>query len=185
MPDARIPVGPFGGADTAAVVVRPEVPGDVDAIFAITRAAFTGHPHSQGTEPYIVNWLRSAGGLTLSLVATVEGRAVGHVAFSPVTLSDGTEGWFGLGPVSVLPGLQRRGIGTALIQEGLARLRATGAAGVVLVGDPAYYGRFGFRHRPELTLADVPPAVFLALPLAGPIPRAGVTFHEAFGASAE
>ena len=168
-----------------AVVVRAEAPDDVDAIFAITRQAFAGHPYSQGTEPYIVNWLRAAGALSLSLVATIEGRVVGHVEFSPVAISDGAAGWYGLGPVSVIPGLQRRGIGTALIREGLDRLRATGAGGVALVGDPGYYGRFGFRHRPELTLADVPPNVFLVLPFFGELPSGAVTFHEAFGARAE
>ena len=72
----------------------------------------------------------------MSLVAEVDGRVVGHIAFSPVAMSDGTNHWYGLGPVSVLPQCQRRGIGKALIQEGLARLKELGAKGCCLVGHP-------------------------------------------------
>jgi putative acetyltransferase len=168
----------------AAVAVRPEAPADVGAIFEATRAAFADEPHADGTEPYIVDAVRAAGALTVSLVAILDGRVVGHVAFSPVTVSDGSVGWYALAPVSVVPELQRRGIGSTLIEEGLARLRALGAAGCVLVGDPGYYGRFGFRHRPGLA-SDYPPRVFLALPLMDRVPQARVTFHEAFGVKAE
>jgi putative acetyltransferase len=181
MAGERVPTR--AGAAVKRVVVRAEVPSDVEAIFEVTRAAFEGHPYSEGAEQYIVDALRSAGGLTLSLVATLDGRVVGHVAFSPVTLSDGSEGWFGVGPVSVVPELQRRGIGSALMSEGLARLRALGAAGCVLVGDPAYYVRFGFRARPELDF-DYPPEVCLTLPFADFVPHARVAFHAAFAATA-
>jgi putative acetyltransferase len=128
------------------VKLRPEQPGDESAISAVTEAAFTGHPHSDGSEVGIVERLRGAGALTISLVAEDAGQIVGHAAFSPVTIADGTTGWFGLGPVSVQPGRQREGIGSALIRAGLEQLRQAGAAGCVVLGDPAYYGRFGYSH---------------------------------------
>lgn len=95
-------------------------------------------------------------------------------------MSDGTPGWYGLGPVSVLPELQRQGIGKALIEAGLARLKNMKARGVRLVGHPDYYRKFGFANAPGLTLEGVPPEVFFALALDGRIPRGTVTFHQAF-----
>jgi len=89
---------------------------------------------SNHTEHYIIEALRSAKALTVSLVAEVDGLVVGHIAFSPVTMSDGTKDWYGLGPVSVHPDFQRKGIGKALIQEGLSRLRNLKAKGFCLVG---------------------------------------------------
>ncbi len=126
--------------------------------------------------------LRAAGALTVSLVAEIDGRVVGHVAFSPVTASDGTPDWYGLGPVSVLPEYQRQGIGSALIREGLARLEALQARGCCVVGHPGYYGRFGFENTSELGHEGVPPEAFFVLPFDGECPRGTVAFHEAFGA---
>jgi len=127
------------------IVIRPETVSDADAITGVTVAAFETLEISSHTEQFIVTALRAAGALTLSLVAEIGGRVVGHVAFSPVTISDGTPDWYGLGPVSVLPACQRQGIGKALIREGLSRLRALGARGCCLVGHPDYYRKFGFR----------------------------------------
>ena len=107
---------------------------------------------------------------------------VGHIAFSPVSLSDGTPDWYGLGPVSVLPAYQRQGIGKALIAEGLSRLRAMGARGCCLVGHPEYYRKLGFRNLPGLVHEGVPPEVFLALSLDGHVPQGTVAFHEGFAA---
>lgn len=160
--------------------IRPEAPGDEAAIGALTAAAFTGHPHSDGSEPQIIERLRRLGMLTLSLVAEDDGRILGHVAFSPVTLSGGEGGWYGVGPISVAPGKQKSGIGSALMREGLARLEAQGASGCALVGDPAYYNRFGFIARPELTTTGVPAEFFLVLPLHGEVPSGMVAFHPAF-----
>lgn len=164
----------------ANLILRPETDADIDAIRAVTLAAFHDLAVSRHTEQFIIEALRAAGALTLSLVAEQEGRVVGHIAFSPVVLSDGTPGWYGLGPVSVLPECQRQGIGKALMVEGLARLRGLKAAGCCLVGHPEYYRKFGFRNVPELVLDGVPPEYFFALPLAGPLPRGSVTFHPAF-----
>ena len=109
--------------------------------------------------------------------------AVGHAAFSPVTIGDGSADWYGLGPVAVLPGMQGRGVGAALIREGLARLRALGAAGCVVMGDPAYYRRFGFETRPDLRYPGVPPEYFMALVYTRPA-SGDVAYHEAFAARA-
>jgi len=165
---------------TPPLVIRDEEPRDVATIAALTRAAFTGHPHSNDTEYLIVAALRRFGALTISLVAEEAGRVVGHVAFSPVTIADGSPHWFGLGPVSVAPEKQRRGIGSALIEHGLARLRELGAAGCVVLGEPEYYTRFGFAHDAQLTYAGVPPEYFLALPLGTTSAAGEVRYHTAF-----
>ncbi len=166
------------------MILRCERASDHGAIADLTEVAFATEPHSQHTEQHIIHALRSAGVLTLSLVAEVEGRVVGHVAFSPVTVSGRDLAWYGLGPLAVLPDHQGRGLGSALVREGLRRLGAAGAKGCVLVGHPDFYRRFGFRNLPGLVLEGVPPEVFLALPL-GPDEIVGtVRFHEGFEARA-
>lgn len=165
------------------ILLRDEAPRDFLAISKLTAAAFQSLEISRHTEQFIIEALRSAGALTVSLVAEVEGRVVGHIAFSPVTISDHTAGWYGLGPVSVLPEWQRRGIGTALIQAGLARLKALGGKGCCLVGHPQYYQRFGFRNVATLGCEGIPSEVFFALPLDGPFPQGVVAFHPAFAAT--
>jgi putative acetyltransferase len=164
------------------VLIRNETEVDVDAIAEVTVAAFKTLAISDHTEQFIIAALRSAGALTVSLVAETEGRVVGHVAFSPVTVSDGSRDWYGLGPVSVLPEYQRRGIGSALVRKGLSRLNTLGAGGCCLVGHPEYYGRFGFRNVPGLVCEGVPKEVFFALSLDGHLPQGTVEFHEAFKA---
>lgn len=164
--------------------IRLEQPGDADAIRALTTEAFATAPHSSGTEAAIVDGLRAAGALTLSLVAVEDdeksGKILGHVAFSPVTIDGAERGWFGLGPVSVKPGRQRGGIGSGLIREGLRRLREMGAAGCVLLGDPGYYGRFGFANDPALVLKGVPPEYFMRLGFGAEQPAGTVRYHAAF-----
>lgn len=162
------------------LTLRDETAADEDAITGVTIAAFNTLEVSGHTEQFIIKALRAAGGLTLSLVAELDGQVVGHIAFSPVTMSDGTEGWYGLGPVSVQPHYQRQGIGKALIREGLARLRALGARGCCLVGHPAYYRKFGFENATGLGLEGVPPEVFFVLAFDGRLPQGSVTFHPAF-----
>jgi putative acetyltransferase len=107
---------------------------------------------------------------------------IGHIAFSPVRLSDGTPDWYGLGPVSVVPEHQRQGIGRALIREGLSRLRAVKARGCCLVGHPDYYRKFGFENPAGLVCEGVPQEVFFALSFDGRIPQGTVSFHEGFKA---
>lgn len=166
------------------MLIRPERPGDADAIRALTTEAFASAPHSSGTEAAIIDGLRAAGALTLSLVAIADDAApdaiLGHVAVSPVTIDGAERGWFGLGPVSVRPGRQRGGVGSALIREGLRRLRESGAGGCVLLGDPRYYGRFGFAADPALVLEGVPPDYFMRLAFGGDVPAGTVRYHAAF-----
>lgn len=164
------------------IVIRPEAAADIDAITEVTVAAFQTLEISDHTEQFIVAALRAAGALTVSLVAELDGRVIGHVAFSPVTISDGTRGWYGLGPVSVLPAYQRQGIGKALILEGLARLKVLHARGCCLVGHPDYYRKFGFENVAGLGVEGVPPEAFFALSFDGHMPQGTVTFHPAFAA---
>ena len=164
------------------MIIRDENPGDIQAIHDLTMAAFENHPISRQTEQFIVKALRDAGALSISLVAEVGGQVVGHIAFSPVTISDGTENWYGCGPFSVLPEHQRRGFGKALLAEGLAELRKLGGKGCALVGDPNYYSRFGFKNYPELIHEGVPPEVFLVLPFTDEVPEGKVVFHGGFQA---
>lgn len=166
------------------ITIRPEQPADSAAIFDLTRLAFATAAHSAGTEQFIVGALRDSGRLSLSLVAEEGGRLLGHVAFSPVTLSPAAPGWFGVGPISVLPEHQGCGIGSRLMRHGLEELRRRGAAGCVLVGEPAFYGRFGFVQAAPLLLPEVPPEYFQALAFQGPLPAASVAFDPAFFATA-
>lgn len=162
------------------MIIRSEVDSDVQKITTLIKAAFQNHPHSNHTEQFIVNALRGAGALTISLVAELDGEVVGHIAFSKATISDGSDNWYGLGPVSVLPEYQKQGIGTSLIQEGLLLLKALGAGGCVLVGNPAYYERFGFRNLPDLILDGISQEYFLALPLGNNEAKGVVVFHQSF-----
>ena len=162
------------------MIIRPENPGDEAAIHSVTELAFAGHPHSDGSEPLIVDRLRKAGALAFSVVAEEEGKILGHAAFSRVQISDDAADWYGLGPVSVHPQRQGEGIGSALIRKGLDELRAIGAKGCVVAGDPAYYGRFGFNRNDELVLPDFPPDYFMALALHGSMASGIVTYHKAF-----
>jgi putative acetyltransferase len=167
---------------TDKVLIRSETNADVSAIAEVTVAAFKTLEISNHTEQFIIAALRTAKVLMVSLVAEVDGRVVGHIAFSPVTISDGSPNWYGLGPVSVLPEYQRQGIGKALIQEGLSRLKDMNAQGCCLVGHPDYYRKFGFKNMPELVLEGVPQEVFFALSFDGHTPHGTVTFHDGFKA---
>jgi putative acetyltransferase len=167
------------------IVIRSETDADVGAINEVTVAAFKTLEVSNQTEQFIIAALRAAKALTVSLVAESDGRVVGHVAFSPVTISDGTRNWYGLGPVSVLPECQRQGIGKALIEEGLSRLKDLNAQGCCLVGHPDYYRKFGFKNISGLVHEGVPEEVFLSLPFDKHIPQGTVTFHEGFKADGQ
>jgi putative acetyltransferase len=164
------------------IEIRNEASADVAAIEAVTISAFLNAPHTSHTEHFIVNALRKAGELTLSLVAEAEGTVIGHVAVSPVSISDGTPGWFGLGPISVMPEHQNRCAGSRLMREALRILREQGAAGCVLLGEPKFYSRFGFLANPNLILPDVPSEYFQALSFGSSVPRGVVSYHGAFNA---
>jgi len=164
------------------IVIRSETEADVSAITEVTVAAFQTLKISNHTEQFIIAALRAAKALTISLVAEVAGQVIGHIAFSPLTISDGTPNWYGLGPVSVLPEYQRQGIGKALIQEGLSRLKNLNAQGCCLVGHPDYYRKFGFKNIPGLGHEGVPQEAFFALSFDGHTPQGTVTFHDGFKA---
>ena len=164
------------------IIIRNENESDIDAISEITKAAFENLSISNHTEQFIINALRDANALTISLVAEAEKKVVGHIAFSPVTISDGSPDWYGLGPISVVPELQKQGIGKSLMREGLSLLKTLGAKGCVLVGDPGYYEQFGFRSLPDLVIDGVPQQYFLALPFEVSKTSGTVIFHEGFSA---
>ena len=164
-----------------AIAIRPEEPRDHAAIGVVTQAAFADAPHSDGSEVRIIERLRADGDLALSLVAEDCDRIVGHVAISPVEISDGSVGWYGLGPIAVLPSLQRQKIGSRLMQRAIADMRMQGARGLVLLGDPAYYARFGFEHDPALRYPGPPPKYFQRLVVAGDAPSGDVCYAPAFG----
>jgi len=162
--------------------IRQETPADIAAIEAVTIAAFLQAPHTDHTEQFIVAALRRSGQLTVSLVAEQSGAIVGHVAASPVTIAGADRGWYGLGPVSVLPHLQGKGIGTQLIEAALDQLRVLAAGGCVVLGDPGYYARFGFKATDALTLPGVPAEYFQALSFDAQMPQGTVAYHASFSA---
>jgi len=170
--------------DTNAII-RNETDADITPITEVTIAAFKALEISNHTEQFIIAALRAANALAVSLVAEVDGRVIGHLAFSSVTISDGTQDWFGLGPVSVLPEYQRKGIGKTLIHEGLSRLKDLKSRGCCVVGHPEYYRKFGFANTAGLVHPGVPQEVFLALPFDGDTPQGEVTFHEGFRADGQ
>ncbi|MGL4490442.1 MAG: GNAT family N-acetyltransferase, partial [Rhizobiaceae bacterium] len=147
------------------ILIRPERPDDVLAIHDLTKRAFAPMPFAAGDEQDLIDTLRAIGDLTLSLMAEIEGKIVGHIAFSPASASDGSQGWFALGPIAVEPELQRRGIGKSLMADGLAHLHAMNASGCILVGNPDYYQRFGFRPFPHLAPDNEPAEYFMILPM--------------------
>ncbi|QRY77901.1 N-acetyltransferase [Pseudomonas sp. PDNC002] len=163
--------------------IHAERPEDKLQIRQITEAAFAVAEHSDGTEGAIVDALRAAGALTVSLVATKAGEVLGHVAFSPITLDGRDLGWYGLGPVSVRPDLHGQGIGNALVRAGLEQLKTLGGKGCVVLGDPRYYRRFGFVHDAAVRYEGVPPEYFMALSLDGSQAAGKVAYHPAFSAS--
>ena len=165
------------------IEIRSEQATDIATIREITKAAFALMAYSSQTEAEIIDALRAAGALTLSLVALDQGEIIGHVAFSPVTIDGEDKGWYGLGPVSVRPDRQKSGIGGRLIREGLEHLAKSGTKGCVLLGDPGYYRRFGFENHAGLRLEGVPAEYFMAKAFEGPVPSGHVSYHEGFDAS--
>lgn len=164
-----------------SVEIRPETPHDIAAIHAVTEMAFRDMPYSDGDEHHLVDRLRADGDLTLSLVALASDTVVGHIAFSPVAITDGSQNWFGLGPVSVRPDWQGEGIGSALIVKGIETMRADGAQGIVLLGSDTFYPRFGFSHDPRLRYPGPPARYFQQLSLSGDAPKGDVHYAKAFG----
>lgn len=163
--------------------IRAEAPGDEPAIHALIAQAFAPMPFADGDEQELVDQLRAEGDLAISLVAVAtNGAIVGHIGFSPVTIDHADCGWFQMAPVSVTPARQRQGIGSALIKAGIDALRQSGAQGVAVVGNPAYYERFGFTDIAGLApLSEHDRPYFRAQVLSGSAPRGTLRYAAAFG----
>ncbi len=148
-----------------AMEIRHAKPEDLESICDVHRQAFGGRDE----EARLVEMLYTAGKVPLSFVAVLDGQIVAHVLFSPVTLEPPDAGFHavGMAPVGVVPAYQNRGIGSRLIREGLQACREAGYDTVVVLGDPAYYGRFGFRRALDHGLGNEYGAeeAFMVLPL--------------------
>ena len=160
------------------VKIRQEREGDEAVIADVVARAFAGKPYADDNDALIVGKLRDAGALILSLVAEAKGQMVGQVALSPATIGEGR--YLCLGPIAVLPEFQGRGIGSDLMGHALGVAQVYGRDGVVLMGNPAFYGRFGFQRYPGVTF-NGPGADYVQVLSFGPEPRGAVTFHPAFG----
>lgn len=148
------------------MIVRQERPEDVAGIRHVNEQAF-----GQPAEADLVDLLRTRGKVVLSLVATQEDLIVGHILFSPVMIESEGEVFdaaVGLAPMAVLPGLQKQGIGSQLVEHGLELCRKSGYECVVVLGHAEYYPRFGFVPASRYGLKceyDVPDEAFMALEL--------------------
>lgn len=160
--------------------IRPECIDDINAIQKVIVAAFKNHPHSNQTEHKIVAELRGDNTLAISLVAEINNVVVGHIAFSKIKINGEFIGWYGLAPVSVDPNYQNQGIGGKLIIAGLNALGDIGAKGCVVLGEPEYYIRFGFKAFTGLTFEGVPPEYFQSLLLSGNLPSGYIAYDKAF-----
>ncbi|WOH36382.1 N-acetyltransferase [Thalassotalea fonticola] len=162
------------------ISIRPECSDDINDIENITIEAFKNHPHSNQTEHEIITTLRDNDALAVSLVAIINNTVVGHIAFSKVKINNEFIQWYGLAPVSVKPKYQNQGVGSKLIFSGLDAIRGLNAKGCVLLGEPDYYNKFGFKAFDNLVFKGVPPEYFLSLIFSGDIPNGNVEYHKAF-----
>jgi putative acetyltransferase len=144
------------------IEIREERPDDVAAVRDLNRRAF-----GQDQESNVVDALRANGAALLSLVAAVNDRVVGHIMYSPLSVGNNVIG-AALGPMAVLPGRQRQGIGSKLVEAGNQKLKNAGCPFIIVVGHADYYPRFGFRPASEHGIKcewDVPDNVFMLLVL--------------------
>lgn len=140
-----------------SIEVREERGEDIGGVRDVNKRAF-GQDH----EGKIVDALRSNGAALLSLVATVDGRVVGHIMYSPITVGEVTGA--ALGPMAVDPEYQRQGIGSKLVQAGNLRLKDAGWPFIIVLGHPNFYPRFGFKPAGALGITcewEVPEDVFM------------------------
>lgn len=167
------------------LIIRSEHPDDIEDIANVIQLAFADSPYSDQQEHLIVDNLRRADALHLAVIAQSNSnhQIVGFAGISPVGISDGASNWYGLGPVAVLPEAQGEGIGSMLIEELLLRLKLRGASGCVVLGDPEYYGRFGFIADEVLSFADFDPVLFQSIRFNDSLAQGEVSYHSAFYSS--
>jgi putative acetyltransferase len=164
------------------MIVRPELPQDPPGIRSVHLEAF-----ESAAEANLVDELRAVARPLVSWVAEEDGQILGHILFSPVSLTGHPELYLlGLAPLAVLPPFQRRGVGTALVPAGLEACRDLGVGAIVVLGHPTYYPRFGFRPAVGFGITceyDSPPEAFMVLELQpGHLAAASGTirYHDAF-----
>jgi len=178
--DGRVNFGK-GSRTVSEIIIRNERGSDSARISEIITLAFENDPISDKREAEIVRLMRDDSALTISLIAESKGEIVGHIAFSKVTMNDEFIDWYGLAPVSIDPKYQNKGIGSKLVNEGIKLLKEIDAKGCVLLGEPDFYGRFGFEANSQLILPCVPAEYFQALSFSDSIPSGIVKYHQAFG----
>jgi len=166
------------------MIVRSETPLDHPAVRAVNVAAF-----ETAAEADLVEALREQAAPLVSLVAEVDGEVVGHLLFTPVTLSGHPQQrLMGLAPMAVSPGRQRQGIGSALVRDGLVRCRDLGVEAIVVLGHPSFYPRFGFVPASRFAVTceyEAPDDTWMLIELEpGSLHGASGTarYHPAFGA---
>ncbi|NMH60862.1 GNAT family N-acetyltransferase [Alteromonas ponticola] len=161
------------------LTIRPEHPEDISAIREVIKMAFKPLSQSSHTEHLIVDALRAERALTISRVAEEQGKIIGFIAVSPVTLSNNQSGWYGIGPLAVSPHAQSKGVGSKLMLSVLNWLKDN-AKGCVLLGEPGFYSQFGFKAIEGLTLPGVPKEYFLSRSFSHYYPKAQVSYHPGF-----
>lgn len=162
------------------ITIKTTEPKDFDQVIKVISLAFKPIPYSNHDEDEIVNRLAQAGDLSVDLVAMAGDLVVGFVAASPVTIAGERCDWYGLGPVAVLPEYQRQGIGQQLIEKSLKDLVLMDAEGCVVVGEPAYYQRFGFKTSAMIYYPGTPEGYFMSLLFKQNSKKGVVRYHDAF-----
>lgn len=163
------------------ITIRHEETKDHQAISDLLKLAFENIPYSSNNEHRIVKYLREHDQLKLSLVTEDNNKKIiGHIAFSLVTIEKTKQNYCALAPVAVHPNHQQKGIGSSLIKTGLSLIKKLEVKGCVLVGDPNYYSKFGFKSSSKLSSKGIPQEYLLFLPFSTPIPEGNVVFDEAF-----
>ena len=161
------------------ILIREEARDDIAWIYALTAEAFAPMPFAAGDEQDLIDALRANAALQLSLVAEVDGQIIGHAALSRASHESGEADWFALGPISVAPAWQGRGIGGELIDRVKIWLEEQNARGCILTGAPEYYLRHGFLPAPQNAPLREPSEYFMVWPR-GETPAGRFEFHPLF-----
>lgn len=166
------------------LTIRPERREDHQAIHDVTQRAFAQVPYADGDEQLLPDRFRRHGALACCLVAEQNGEVVGQVTLTHARAADGSPGWFTLGPIAVDPPCQSQGIGGQLINAAIIWMRGQQGSGCILLGNPAYYSRFGWQPCPGLAPEGIPADYFQVLPFGMVEPMAVFAFDPLFFAEA-